>query len=807
MAIAPAPLKPPKNMLVRQLLAALGLAMLPLVHGENLLRNPAFDEALAGGAWNAITWDGEARLTADQSGRSGLAARIASEAGADAAWSQTVSVPPNARLRLSGWIRTRGVQPLDGQGALLNVQEISEARSGVVTGTNDWTRVQVEFDTGVNQSLQINALFGGWGQATGVAWFDDLQLETIASQPVQPKTVRSQITIDPREKLEPISPLIFGQFIEHMGECIYGGIWAEMLEDRKFFHPVPAPGEIRSRTRQGAVVLAASPWKVIGPPERVEMSRADPLSGEHNPRITLNDVPGGVFQEELGLLSGKGYTGRIVVRGDPSAAPIRVSLVWGEGQANRETVTIDRLSESFATYPIRFTAGADSANGRLEIAGHGRGSFTIGTASLMPDDHVSGFRRDTLELLKQLASPIYRWPGGNFVSAYDWRDGLGDRDRRPTRSNPAWTGIEPNDVGMHEFIELCRLLQTEPLITVNTGFGDAYSAAAQLEYANGAADTLMGQWRARNGSPEPFKVRYWCVGNEMWGRWQLGHMSLEHYVQKHNWVEGMMRKTDPNIITVSSGDLGGGWSEGLLRRSSNYMDHIAEHFYTRSRSDLTAHVRQVPDAIRTKANAHREHRTTIPELAGKDIRIAMTEWNYWYGPHVYGELGTRYFMKDALGIAAGLHEYFRNSDIIHSAYYAQTVNVIGAIKTTKTAAEFDATAYPLILYRREFGSQPLKVAGWDEKLDVAAALSEDGRFLTIGVVNATIDHYQVDFNLGGLNAAGPATRWVIAHADPLAHNTPGEPPVIGIGEPDAARIGSTVSIQPSSITLLKVPLR
>ena len=119
------------------------------------------------------------------------------------------------------------------------------------------------------------------------------------------------------------------------------------------------------------------------------------------------------------------------------------------------------------------------------------------------------------------------------------------------------------------------------------------------------------------------------------------------------------------------------------------MNH-AEHFYCQSRPGLTAHVRQVPDRIREKAEGHRRLRQELPMLQGKDIRIAMTEWNYWYGPHVFGELGTRYYMKDALGIAAGLHEYFRQSDMIHSAFYAQTVNVIGCIKTTKTAAEFDA---------------------------------------------------------------------------------------------------------------------
>ena len=206
------------------------------------------------------------------------------------------------------------------------------------------------------------------------------------------------------------------------------------------------------------------------------MCTEEPLSGKHNPLIFLDGQPGGLYQDELGLLNGKEYAGRIVLKGDASAGPIQVSLIWGEGDANRQTVAIDHLVREFKTYDLKLKAHTNTENAKLEIIGIGKGSFTIGAVSLMPADNIKGFRKDTLELLKQLDSPIYRWPGGNFVSAYDWRDGLGDCDKRSTRSNPAWTGIETNDVGMHEFIDLCRLLNTEPLITVNTGFSDAYSA-------------------------------------------------------------------------------------------------------------------------------------------------------------------------------------------------------------------------------------------------------------------------------------------------------------------------------------------
>ena len=162
------------------------------------------------------------------------------------------------------------------------------------------------------------------------------------------------------------------------------------------------------------------------------------------------------------------------------------------------------------------------------------GRLWIGTASLMPDDHIDGFRADVLALLRGLKAPVYRWPGGNFVSGYDWHDGIGERDKRPPRRNPAWTGVESNDVGIHEFMRLCELLDTEPYIAVNAGLGGGKKEAAdEVEYCNGTEDTPMGKWRKQNGQAKPWKVKWWSVGNEMFGDWQLGFMSTEAFCEKN----------------------------------------------------------------------------------------------------------------------------------------------------------------------------------------------------------------------------------------------------------------------------------
>jgi alpha-N-arabinofuranosidase len=624
------------------------------------------------------------------------------------------------------------------------------------------------------------------------------------------------VTVDTSKSGAPISKYIYGQFIEHLGRCIYGGIWSEMLEDRKFFYPVngeaPAwemykPGD-RSYDGEGHPyeLLVRSPWMIVGPKQAVRMDTARAYAGTQAPEIALpgKGMPAGLQQERLGLVAGREYTGRVVLSGNPSAGPIEVSLVWGAGATMRQSVVIDKISSDYATYPLRFRAGHSTDNGRLEIVARGSGSFRIGTASLMPADNIYGWRADTVARLKELNSPVYRWPGGNFVSGYNWRDGIGDPDKRPPRKNPAWKGIEANDVGIHEYMALMRELGAEPYVAVNTGLSDETAASQEVEYLNGSTSTTLGKLRAQNGHPEPFGVKWFAVGNEMYGDWQLGHMPLADYVKKHNRVVEAMRKVDSGVQPIGVGAMGE-WSEQMLTQCSDFMRLISEHAYWQNRPDLAAHVAQIPAQIKRVADAHREYRRKIPALAGKDIRIAMDEWNYWYGPNDFGELGVRYFMQDALGIAAGLHEFFRNSDIFFMANYAQTVNVIGAIKTTPVAAEMETTGLVLELYRRRFGVTPVEVTGAPAPLDVAAAWTADKSALTVAIVNPTEQAQSIDLDLKGAQLTGKGMRWAIAAPDRFAHNDPGAPRVVDIRQ--EAYGGGPLQVPALGVVVFELPAR
>ncbi|MFA5293723.1 MAG: alpha-L-arabinofuranosidase C-terminal domain-containing protein [Phycisphaerae bacterium] len=553
------------------------------------------------------------------------------------------------------------------------------------------------------------------------------------------------VTINAQKTGEPIPKYIYGQFIEQMGRCIYGGIWAEMLEDRKFFYQ---PG------------TKDSPWQII------------------KPNI--------IQQGGLGLIRGKTYVGRIAVSAK-NKTKIQISLICNE---QRQTKTFDVKNCDFGTFNFKFKSTVDTNDGKFEIAYHNK--VRINAVSLMPGDNVKGMRADTLKLLKELNAPIYRWPGGNFVSGYDWRDGIGDRDKRPPKKNPAWKGIELNDFGIDEFMVFCKEIKTEPLIVVNTGFGDANSAAEEVRYIN---------------IKKKYNVKWWGVGNEMYGKWQLGHMPLEQYIVKHNLFARKMREVDPSIKLIAVGEAGP-WSEEMLKNCVENMDLISEHFYCmEEKENVTEHAEQVPQAIGKKTAAHREYRKNLKSLKGKDIRIALDEWNYWYGDHIFGELGTRYYLKDALGIAEGLHEMFRNSDLIEMANYAQTVNVIGAIKTNKTAAEIETTGLVLQLYRNQFGTIPVEITGDTNSLDVTAALTKNHKALTIAIVNPTAKNYSFAMKLKNAKLTGKGQVWIISHSDPMAFNDPGKEPVVAIAEKKLSGISGTFDISPLSVCLYKLEVK
>lgn len=752
------------------------------VNEQGGIPNPSFEVADLAVVrdWTAETRGRDAVLYYDYISHSGTRSlSIHSDKPATGRWFTKVLFKPWSKYKFTGWVKTENLVAARGNGAGFRFDAFRIDYPGL-TGTNDWTKIEFEFETGNFDSSVLSCQVNGNGMASGRVWFDDLSLELISTE-----KLNTSVKIDIAQTKEPMSEYIYGQFIEHLGKCIYGGIWAEMIEDRKFWY---ALGE------------RDSPWRVTGKNTALSMDKTAPFVGTQTPVLTINNTDTvSLVQNGLGLKANLDYNGRIILKATPGITSVEVQLTCGN---SNETVTLNQLNWEYKTYPLTFKSKDPTQNATLRITPKGNGKVWIGTISLMPSDNIDGFRSDVIALLRELNSPVYRWPGGNFVSGYNWKDGLGDPDKRPPRKNPAWQGVEHNDVGIHEFMTFCKLLNTEPYIAVNAGLGDSQQAKQEVEYTNGSAETTMGKLRAANGHAEPWKVKWWSIGNEMYGDWQLGHMTTDQFTAKHNAFAASMRSVDPDIKLIAVGDLGD-WDRMVLANCSGSMDMISEHFYRQDwhGGGLMTHVKQIPDAIREKADAHRLYRKEIPALKGKDIRICMDEWNYWYGPHIYGELGTRYFMRDALGIAAGLNEFSRQSDIIFMANYAQTVNVIGCIKTNTVSSVLDATGQVLKLYRQVFGTIPVTLSGELRPLDIAATLNKTKDKLSISVINPTDSEIKLPVELLNGKQFGQGELWQVTAPDDMAYNEPGQPEKVKIEGPVTVSAGSPLIVKPGSINI------
>jgi alpha-N-arabinofuranosidase len=609
-----------------------------------------------------------------------------------------------------------------------------------------------------------------------------------------------------------ISPYLYGQFIEHMGRCIYGGIWAEMLRDRKF---LLEPGKS---------------WEIVSPEGAAFEAFHDPAgayAGDHALALWSRDAggAGGVRQGGLGLVAGKEYVGHAVLARVGPPLPVEIRLAWGSGDDEGAAVLLGGVGESYGRFPFRFRAGATTDAASLSLTLDGAGYVWAAGLSLMPADNVRGMRPDTLALYRRLAPPITRWPGGNFVSGYDWKDGIGERDRRPPRWERAWEDVESNDFGLDEFLDFCREVGTEPYIAVNSGLGSVEQAAAKVEYANGSQDSRWGSMRARNGHPEPYRVVWWGVGNEMYGDWQLGNVPAERYALRHNAFARAMKEKDPSLRIIGVGNPGR-WNDVVLPSSAPSMDLVSGHHYTERRlrlplspedsreyardylgysGSVAAGVRRIVEDFRNRLGAG------SPE-AIRRLRLAIDEWGIvrdWErapdapGIGIYEHY---YTLGDALAVARAVHELVRSADVVEMANWAQAVNVIGAIKTSRTRAALGPAGHVLALYRAHLGGVlvPVDVEG-AETIDAVASLDREAGVASLGLVNfSPSDETTLSVRVGGGFTPSRVDGWRIAGATLEAMNVPGEPEAVTTTALEGELRLEALALPPHSVTLIRL---
>lgn len=678
-----------------------------------------------------------------------------------------------------------------------------------------------------------------------------------------------KVNIDTRQTARPVSPYEYGMFIEHIGSLIYRSLWSEMLDDRKFYFPIkPEEPEAAAPTQGGPFRnMQLRKWHPIGPAEAVVMDEDQPFVGEQSPRIEVDaSTPHGVRQAGFAMVKGKKYTGRIWLRATPDAK-IKIALVWGDAADERQTISLPAVSKTYKELPFTFISGADTESGSLEITGIGSGSFHIGAVSLMPADNLDGFRPEVIAQLKQLHSGFWRLPGGNFISDFNWYHSVGPRDRRPPDFDYAWNAMQTNDVGMDEFMTLCKLIGAEPYITVNAGFGDAHSAAEEVEYMNGATSTHMGAMRARNGHPEPYHVKLWDIGNEPYGQWQLGRTDLKYYLLKHNEFAKAMREADPSITLLASGSMpeeailegvaadwhipldqagicsDADWTCGFLKQDWGNFDGITEHWYTRAgvrwdperaekgvkvgrleagyvpdEETVLEWVRRPSDRVHLKGEEWEEYEKRYPEIKSKQIFMSNDEYAY---------TGGQTNLKLALAYAMVLNEMLRESDFLRMTAFTMGVSTLDF---NQTAATLNTNGLLFKLYGEHLGagSIPVAVTGNSPQpaptqhivgdlprssagsptypLDIFAALSADHKFLTVAVVNATDTEQKFNLDVSGAHLRGNGMLWRMTGKNLNAANHVGQPPQVEVKQIAIDGPPTSLSAAPISVEIYHFPI-
>ncbi len=382
---------------------------------------------------------------------------------------------------------------------------------------------------------------------------------------------------------------------------------------------------------------------------------------------------------------------------------------------------------------------------------------------------ANGFRKDVLNEIRELGVPMIRYPGGNFVSGYNWLDGVGPKQNRPRTLDKAWDTIESNQFGTNEFLEWCKAAGTQALMGLNLGTGTPEEAAALVEYCNVDKGTKWSDLRRQHGLANPWEVKHWCLGNEMDGPWQIGHMSATEYGLKAADAARQMRYVDPSLKLIACGSSGPfmptylEWDREVLEQCYDYVDGLSLHRYFGNNERDTGGSTEKYLAMNLSMEQQIAETAAVCDMvrgrkrSTKQLWLSFDEWNVWYrttkgdavdghrqeAPHLLEEI---YNLEDALLVGGLLNTLIRNANRVKIACLAQLVNVIAPIMTNEKGL-FRQTIYYPYSWALQFArgavlnllveSSTYEVAGLGPAgyVDVSGSLDRDAGKLSVFILN------------------------------------------------------------------------
>ena len=415
---------------------------------------------------------------------------------------------------------------------------------------------------------------------------------------------------------------------------------------------------------------------------------------------------------------------------------------------------------------------------------------------------ADGYRKDVMEAIKGLGVTILRWPGGNFVSGYNWKDGIGPKNLRPVRPEGAWGALEPNTFGTDEFLKYAERLGVEPYICINAGLGTVEEARQWVEYTNESRDTYWAQQRRKNGREKPYAVKYWGLGNEIDGPWQLGHKNAEDYTKFALEAAKAMRRADGSIKLIASGSSNFrpgwdwiGWNRAVLEKLKNDIDYISLHTYIGNRTnnfeEFLAASYDIDHRIEVVEGLIQAAQSGTPNP--RPIYIAYDEWNVWYRARGSSEFATGatrleeiYNYEDALAMGMFFNSFIRHAESVKMANLAQIVNVIAPIFTNKEGLFLQPIYFPIAEYSKQGGktaldlrvSSPTYKAGNRGPLpylDTSATHDKVAGIVYLNVLNRS-EKMDISARIDNVEGkvAGDAEVWELNHPDLKATHTFGD---------------------------------
>jgi alpha-N-arabinofuranosidase len=691
----------------------LGLAATAGAAGQSgALVNAGFESQTPIEGWDVVTYGNAATVAPDgRDPREGAQSiRVSAALPSDTALGQDLALEPGRWYRFSGWVKTRGLDPMGAPVCGTFQVQRSHDRSAIAGGPNHlgdtpWSKVDLVFRVPPDGGIRIAPFLVGYGKGRGSAWFDAMSLVPIETEGA-PIVITRDFLRD-----APINPFQYGQFVEYLCMLV-PAMWAEKLWDGGFeglsAYKVAYLTETDFRER---------PWYPIGATNRALFVRDSgaKINGDQSYKIAARDGSPctlGIAQDGIAVARGIACDFTCYLMQAGPRVPVHVRLHHdGVEYASCEL----QPGTMWGKYRGRLVPSTTDSNATLAISFRGPGTLWLDSASLMPENAQGGWRADVASAVRDLKPGIIRFGGSTLddpnLGDFEWRDTVGDPDRR--RPFRAWGGLQPAGAGLEEFVQFCRLVQAEPLICVRFSRRQPQDAADQVQYMNGGTDTPMGALRARHGHPEPYRVKYWQVGNERRG---------PDYEERLAAFCQAMKQADPSIQVLSSYP-----TPGVLDRASKWLDFVAPHHYE---CENLAGEEADLNAVRDLIKAHG---------GGRPIHAAITEWNTTAGDWGPGR-AKLWTLENALACSRYHNLMHRHCDLVQIACRSNLINSFcsGCIQTDNHRLYKTPVYYAQQLYATLAGLKPLRIESplpVSVGPDLSATLSPKGDVITLFAIN------------------------------------------------------------------------